>query len=80
MPEDHPEYYTAAEAKEMAGLILRGSVRVLRGRSTARVDARIEELKRRANQRIAAEREAVEEARLRKVREKAQARAKRIVR
>lgn len=77
MPEEHPAYYSAAEAKEMAALLLRGSVRVLRGRSTARVDARIDDLKRRANERIRAEEEAAEALRLKEVREKAAQKAAR---
>lgn len=80
MPEDTPAYYSAAEAREFAGLLARGAFRVLRGKSTARVDERIDRLKERAAERCQAERDAVEAERRRKVAEKAQARAKRIVR
>lgn len=60
MPEDTPAYYSAAEAREFAGLLLRGSVRVLRGKDTKRVDERIDRLKQRAAERCQAERDAVE--------------------
>lgn len=80
MPEDTPAYYSAAEAREFAGLLLRGSVRVLRGKDTKRVDERIDRLKQRAAERCQAEREAVEAERRRQVQEKAQQRARRVVR
>lgn len=78
--EDAPRYYTPAEARRLAALLARGSYRTVRGKDTRRVDEQIDQLRREARERVAAEDAAVEEARRQKVREKAQARAKRIVR
>ena len=78
--EDAPRYYTPAEARRLAALIARGSYRTLRGKDTARVDRELDQLRRDAREREAAERDAVEAERRRKVTERAQARAKRIVR
>ncbi len=80
MPEEPPAYYTAAEARRLAALIARGSYRTLRGKDTRRVDEQLDQLRREAREREAAERDAVEAERRRKVTERAQARAKRIVR
>jgi hypothetical protein len=78
--EDAPRYYTPAEARRVAALLARGSYRTLRGKDTARVDAELDQLRRQARERVAAEDQAVEDARRRKVRERAEQRARRIVR
>lgn len=77
MSDDIPRYYTGAEARQLAGLLVRGGLRAVRGKSTDRIDGQIDRLRARAIERVQAEDDAVEDERRRKVRERAQQRAKR---
>lgn len=78
--EDPPRYYTPGEARRLAALLARGGYRTLRGKDTRRVDAELDQLRRQARERVAAEDQAVEDAQRRKVRERAQKLAARRVR
>lgn len=78
--EDPPRYYTPGEARRLAALLARGSYRTLRGKDTAAVDRQLDQLRRQARERVAAEDQAIEDAQRRKVRERAQKLAARRVR
>jgi hypothetical protein len=50
----HPDHYTAAESARRAVLLVRGARRVLRGKSTAAIDRKLEQLAEEAVEREAA--------------------------
>lgn len=50
---DHPELYTVREDARRAVLIARGAVRIMRGRDTAKVDKKLDDLAAEARRREA---------------------------
>jgi hypothetical protein len=51
---EHPEHYSLGESARRAVLLARGARRVLRGRSTAAIDRKLEQLAEQAVEREAA--------------------------
>lgn len=50
----HPDHYSAGESARRAVLLVRGSWRVLHGKSTAKVDRKLDQLAEEAREREAA--------------------------